>query len=434
MLAERSCPHCGDRMNCIETPLESTWGGEIHHVCFNDECCYFEKSWDALKGQGIKGTAYRYREDPRGGGGPLPVWSTDALKNKVLSMESLEGDSTESTAVPKNGNGQSGRGMPSTEGAGRMQQKPVCPHCGASMSPIETPLDSSWGGEIHFVCFNDECAYFVKSWDTLECQGIEDSGYRCRMDPRGCCGPFAVWSRDALKDKIVSDEMLAALQKEPASEDYYRTEDFAREDETPDGEFYRTPRFVDHLDSLALSTVEELYERLIPKGAKVLDLMAGPSSHVRSSVEPDKLIGLGLNKEELEGNEALSSYVIHDVNEDPKMPFDDNSFDVVINTVSVDYLTRPIELFRDVARVLKPHGLFITVFSNRMFPPKAVSIWKSTDESGRVELVRDFFVKSEAFSLEGYFESKGKPRPADDKYYSLGIPSDPVYAVWGKAL
>ena len=85
---------------------------------------------------------------------------------------------------------------------GIMSATAKCPHCGAEMDPIEMPLDSTWGGEVHHVCFNDECCYFKKSWTSLENQGIEQTGYRCRMDPRGASGPMAVWSADALKDHI----------------------------------------------------------------------------------------------------------------------------------------------------------------------------------------------------------------------------------------
>jgi hypothetical protein len=75
-----------------------------------------------------------------------------------------------------------------------------CPHCGSDMDPITTPEASSWGGEVHHVCFNDECSYFVKSWEVLDGQGVDRTGYRCRIDSRGACGPLAVWSADALKD------------------------------------------------------------------------------------------------------------------------------------------------------------------------------------------------------------------------------------------
>lgn len=87
-----------------------------------------------------------------------------------------------------------------------MEKERVCPHCGHKMDPFRTPDLSSWGGEIHYVCFNDECEYFKKSWDVLDSQGVERTGYRCRMDPKGTCGPMAVWSADALKDMICSEQ------------------------------------------------------------------------------------------------------------------------------------------------------------------------------------------------------------------------------------
>jgi SAM-dependent methyltransferase len=308
-----------------------------------------------------------------------------------------------------------------------MSEGHSCPHCGSEMDPILTPLDSSWGGEIHEICFNDDCSYFVNSWNALEDQGIERTGYRCRMDPRGACGPAPVWSEDALKDLIIKDE-----NDEVASLSWFSADDLGRDDDTPDTDFYTKPRFVDHLDSLAIETVEQIYGRLTPAASKILDLMAGPDSHLGKVKIPALVVGLGLNEAELESNPALSEYVIHDLNSDPRLPFPDDHFDVVVNTVSVDYMTQPLEVFREVSRVLKPEGLFIVVFSNRMFPPKAINIWKRSTEKQRVEIVRRFFSLSGRFAIQGYHESVGKPRPKDDKYYERGIPSDPIYAVWGK--
>lgn len=304
-----------------------------------------------------------------------------------------------------------------------------CPHCGAEMNPIRTPMDSSWGGEVHYICFNDDCCYFVESWDSLERQGISRTGYRCRMDPRGCCGPAPVWSNDALKEQVLREDV-----DEHSTAGHFGPDNMARDDETSDLEFYGKPRFVNHLDTLALSMVESLYGRLIPSGSRVLDLMAGPDSHLARVKGLEHVAGLGLNREELEANGELNEYVIHDLNADSRLPFGDDQFDAVINTVSVDYMTAPLEVFREAARILKPGGLFIVVFSNRMFPPKAVNIWKHMTEKQRVDLVRNYFTLSGRFRIEGYFESTGKPRPQDDKYYDLGIPSDPIYAVWGTAL
>jgi SAM-dependent methyltransferase len=208
---------------------------------------------------------------------------------------------------------------------------------------------------------------------------------------------------------------------------------FSRVDESDDSAFYSVDRFVSHLDSLALATVEKIIRDLIIEDNPViLDLMASWDSHIPQELCPSKVVGLGLNKNELTENKAVSEIVIHDLNRDPHLPFPDNTFDAVINTVSVDYMTRPIEVFREVGRILKPGGLFLVIFSNRMFPRKAVRIWKESSEEERVLLVEDFFLESGAFGKTTVFVSKGKPRPKNDKYAHLGIPSDPIYAVYAE--
>ncbi|MEW6347850.1 MAG: methyltransferase domain-containing protein [Thermodesulfobacteriota bacterium] len=310
-----------------------------------------------------------------------------------------------------------------------MPQPCTCPHCGATMDPMETPWDSSWGGEIHYVCFNDQCVYFTKSWDMMEAQGVEDTGYRCRRDPRGEFAPIAVWSMDALKDRIIE-----GFDVQRGTTDLFDPADFVPHDRTPDAEFYGTRELEFHLDSLALSSVEELYAGILPKKARILDLAAGADSHLRQELEPLSVIGLGLSPAELDRNPVLTKRVIHDLNADGPLPFQDASFDAVVCCISVEYLTRPIEVFRETARVLKRNGLFVVVFSNRMFPAKAVPIWKKTNEAARVDLVRKYFTLSERFYLSGSLDSTGKPRPVNDKYYPLGLPSDPVYAVWGNTL
>ncbi len=305
----------------------------------------------------------------------------------------------------------------------------TCPHCGAAMDPMETPCESSWGGEIHFVCFNDECAYFTKSWEILEAQGVEATGYRCRRDPRGQYAPIAVWSAEALKDLIVHGFDVVR-----GTADLFDPSEFTPEDQTPDAAFYGSREVEFHLDSLALSAIEELYAELLPKRARILDLAAGANSHLRPQLEPLSVTGLGLSPAELDRNPVLTKRVIHDLNAAGRLPFGDGSFDAVLCCISVEYLTQPIEVFREAARVLKRNGMFVVVFSNRMFPPKTVPIWKKTNEAERVDLVRKYFTLSERFYLAGSFESTGKPRPTHDKYYPLGLPSDPVYAVWGNTL
>jgi SAM-dependent methyltransferase len=212
----------------------------------------------------------------------------------------------------------------------------------------------------------------------------------------------------------------------------FRPDAFSRQDETDDGVFYSKDRFVSHLDSLALRTVEHLIGSLIVEDRPViLDLMAGWDSHIPETLRPAKIVGLGLNENELKDNDALSEYVLHDLNKDPHLPFPDQTFDAVLNTVSVDYMTRPLEVFREVGRILKPGGLFLVVFSDRMFPHKAVKVWRESSEEERLILVEDLFNRSGLFEKPSFFVSRGKPRPSDDKYAHLGIPSDPVFAVYG---
>jgi SAM-dependent methyltransferase len=207
---------------------------------------------------------------------------------------------------------------------------------------------------------------------------------------------------------------------------------FSRIDESDDALFYKKDRFVSHLDAKALETIEGLIGSLITESHPViLDLMAGWDSHIPASLTVKEVVGLGLNRNELDKNKALSSYVMHDLNADPRLPFPEGTFDVVINTVSVDYMTRPNEVFQEVGRVLKPGGLFLIIFSNRMFPQKAVKVWREASEEERVLLVEELFDGSGLFEKSNLFVSRGKPRPRNDLYARFNIPSDPVYAVYG---
>ena len=206
---------------------------------------------------------------------------------------------------------------------------------------------------------------------------------------------------------------------------------FSRLDATDDATFYAKDRFVSHLDSLALSTVEYVTGRLIFEDhPAILDLMAGWDSHIPDTLRPSEVVGLGLNENELKENKELTEYVLHDINKDPRLPFPDNRFDAVINTVSVDYMTQPVAVFEEVARILKPGGLFLVVFSDRMFPQKAVRLWRESSHDERVILVDEFFKQSGGFEKTSLFVSKGKPRPAGDKYSGMMPLSDPVYALY----
>jgi SAM-dependent methyltransferase len=213
--------------------------------------------------------------------------------------------------------------------------------------------------------------------------------------------------------------------------DFWSDQPFLRRDPRPDPEFYREPRLVDHLDRVAIAQIQGLYGRLIPSGSRILDLMSSWHSHLPEPLASGPVIGLGLNQAELDANPALDARLVHDLNQEGRLPFPDGDFDAVVCTASVEYLVEPFAVFREVARVLRPGGVFVVTFSNRWFPPKAIAIWEGIHEFERPGLILEYFAESGAFRDLETWSLRGLPRPSDDKYAHQLAQSDPVYGVWG---
>lgn len=190
---------------------------------------------------------------------------------------------------------------------------------------------------------------------------------------------------------------------------------FSRADETPDVGFYEPVRLVTHIDDRAISAVGALYAEIGIEG-EVLDLMSSWVSHF--AVAPRRLTALGMNAAELARNPMARARVVHDLNVDPSLPFADGFFDAVVCCVSVDYLVRPVEVFREVGRVLRAGGVFVCTFSNRLFPTKAIRGWLETDDAGHCAIV------------ERYFALAGSFAPATTRRCTPPGPGDPLFAVW----
>jgi SAM-dependent methyltransferase len=194
---------------------------------------------------------------------------------------------------------------------------------------------------------------------------------------------------------------------------------FEREDESPDAMFYIEPRLLVHIDDGAIEAARRLYAEVLPERGAVLDLMSSWKSHMPEELRWKRLCGLGMNEDELRANEQLTEYLVHDLNRKPAMPFGDSEFDGAVVTVSVQYLTKPLEVFREVARVLKPGAPFVITYSNRMFPSKAVRIWRALEDRERAGLIATYFKRAGGF---------GEVTMEDRTTYSGG--GDPLYAVW----
>ncbi|MBI1181972.1 MAG: methyltransferase domain-containing protein [Alphaproteobacteria bacterium] len=191
---------------------------------------------------------------------------------------------------------------------------------------------------------------------------------------------------------------------------------FARVDETPDTVFYRPPRIVSHIDEPAQAALAAFYRERLPAGGRILDLMSSCVSHLPAGVSFDRVIGHGMNVTELKANPQLTGGFVQDLNRSPPLPFADATFDACVLAVSVQYLTRPLEVFAEVARVLKPGAPFVISFSNRMFPTKAVALWRALDDHRHGSLVDMYFRHAGGFGASDFLDISPLPGRSDPLY------------------
>lgn len=164
---------------------------------------------------------------------------------------------------------------------------------------------------------------------------------------------------------------------------------FAREDEAPDSTFYREPRFVAHIDDDTIVALTDYYREFLPPGSRVLDLMSSWISHL-PDIAYARVAGLGMNDQELAANPRLTDAAVHDLNVDPRLPYEDAAFDRALIAVSIQYLVRPLEVFRDLVRVLSPGGRVAVAMSHRCFPTKAILAFRALSPKDRVRLVSTY--------------------------------------------
>eukprot|EP00316_Scyphosphaera_apsteinii_P004775 CAMPEP_0119317304 /NCGR_PEP_ID=MMETSP1333-20130426/42700_1 /TAXON_ID=418940 /ORGANISM="Scyphosphaera apsteinii, Strain RCC1455" /LENGTH=280 /DNA_ID=CAMNT_0007323203 /DNA_START=224 /DNA_END=1066 /DNA_ORIENTATION=- len=208
----------------------------------------------------------------------------------------------------------------------------------------------------------------------------------------------------------------------PTSWPYTGPDDFTRIDGAVDTDFYKFPKLVYHIDEGAVAALTHYYDRMIPDGSDVLDICSSWVSHYPRSfpARMNSLVGTGINELELACNDQLSSFVQADLNVKPALPFKDKSFDVITCVVSFDYLVQPLQVIREVARVLRPGGKVILSQSNRCFYTKAVGIWtRNMSDAAHLRVLATYIHFADSFDT---------PKVIDITPKGPGI-NDPMYIV-----
>jgi SAM-dependent methyltransferase len=173
---------------------------------------------------------------------------------------------------------------------------------------------------------------------------------------------------------------------------------FRRYDESPDSLFYGQPRLVTHIDDDAIAAVTQLYREYFRPDGEILDLMASWVSHLPPEHAYRRVVGMGMNRDELIANPRLHAFVIQDLNHEPRLPFEAATFDGAAICVSIQYLTQPVAVLRDVGRVLRAGAPLVITFSNRCFPTKAVAVWQALNDSGHAQLVQHYLSAAGAWT------------------------------------
>ena len=207
-------------------------------------------------------------------------------------------------------------------------------------------------------------------------------------------------------------EMTSDLPELPAQA-------FDKADRESDLLFYARKRLVTHIDDGAIAAVTALYRKTLPAGGTILDLMSSWVSHLPPEVAYAGVTGHGMNAEELAANPRLDARLVQDLNADPALPLQGGAFDAATLCVSVQYLQRPVSVFREVRRVLRAGAPFVVTFSNRCFPTKAVAIWQALEGEAQQDLVALYLARAGFREIE-----RGE---------SLPDHGDPLRAVVGRA-
>ncbi|OAL26869.1 hypothetical protein AYO20_09902 [Fonsecaea nubica] len=179
---------------------------------------------------------------------------------------------------------------------------------------------------------------------------------------------------------------------------------YSQEDLTPmeagnDSNFYAAPRFVTHIDGNAINNVRSYYAQVLPRKGRILDFCSSWISHYPAEVTQAassgelEVLGTGMNRAELSKNPVLTHWTVQDLNEDPQVHLPgptEGKLDASTCVVSIDYLTKPVDVLGSIRQQTQRGGTVHLVISNRCFPTKVVGRWLKIGEDERLNMVGDY--------------------------------------------
>ena len=196
-----------------------------------------------------------------------------------------------------------------------------------------------------------------------------------------------------------------------------------KQDETDDSEFYSTPKFVYHLDANFRKNLSELYEKEFKNNCSILDLMSSWDSYLPRNLKYKKVIGHGLNNDELERNKAFDNYWIQNFNTNQNIPLETETIVFCLMVAAWQYLQYPEKIAEEIARILNNKGKIIISFSNRAFWHKAPNIWTYSTEEERIDYVRKILISN------GFYEPKVIKKFTDGNSFLPFMTNDPFYCI-----
>ena len=189
--------------------------------------------------------------------------------------------------------------------------------------------------------------------------------------------------------------------------------------------FYKQPRYVHHLSESFRKRLTNLYSDYLQNHHVILDLMSSWVSHLPSNISYKKVIGHGMNEDELGSNKRLDRFWVQNLNKTQNMPIEDSSIDVGLIVAGWQYLQYPEKVSLELSRIIKSESLLIISFTNRAFWTKAPNIWTYSSEINRIEYVKSV-LSTNGWRIEKIFNEKTKDKKLFGFYSSE---SDPFFSV-----